>query len=690
MFSSASAFYADTTKTIQNQYFDTTVLNKKVSKNFVVWWDKRFNHDSMATDVIKWAEWEWDKCINQWGMTPPKGSNTLLINIYLHHRGVIGDGIDVFDDGWGQGVGTDKYGMPFLTEPMSKGADVINPYPWSGMAHELFHIMQYYGTNVDGTFTYNSNNRWYVEGAAEYFQSYYIASLFKGIANPYVNGVPAYLFNPQINLWHSDFQNDTISWSRAVHGYSTYILFDYLTWKNYIPEDFIGKSFASKSKLSPIEYLYQNIPNFTNAYRDFALKASVLDFPYFKPEINFWMQNWASTTAYPPASANLGDVNTYAFNLVDTSTNGFIRPKEKNQAWSYTATKIVSTKKANYRIQIKADSLGNAKTISNYYLGLVYQSAKKSNYQNVTSYVDNIDRPMYVGANTYSSINLLNGKCDTTISMPDSTIAYLVAVSTPKSFTGTEIFDYQINVQKSQYACLSPKPLFNTNKYSFCAGDSIKLSISNVNKGDSLKWFYGSKSDLTNVVNKTFTDSTKLFVIRTDSLGCVNSSDTISIVKNAIPKAPVLARDTANYLVANINGISWYKDGVALTDTAQKIKPIVGASYTAKTTQNGCTSSLSAPYYFIVTDIINLSADEFIKLAPNPFKNQLNFDFIIRGYQRLNMEVYDIASGAKVASKQNLTPGMPIYLGQLSAGAYVIKVTSSDLKISYQFKMVKL
>jgi hypothetical protein len=297
---------------------------------------------------------------------------------------------------------------------------------------------------------------------------------------------------------------------------------------------------------------------------------------------------------------------------------------------------------------------------------------------------------MYVGTNTYSTINLLNGKCDTTISMPDSTIAYLVAVSTPKSFSGTEIFDYQINVQKSQYACVSPKPLFNTNKYSFCAGDSIKLSISNVNKGDSLKWFYGSKSDLTNVVNKTFTDSTKLFVIRTDSLGCVNSSDTISIVKNAIPKAPVIARDTANYLVANINGISWYKDGVALTDTVQKIKPIVGASYTAKTTQNGCTSSLSAPYYFIVTDIINLSADEFIKLAPNPFKNQLNFDFVVKGYQRLNMEVYDIASGAKVASKQNLTPGMPIYLGQLSAGTYVIKVTSSDLKISYQFKMVKL
>ena len=52
-----------------------------------------------------------------------------------------------------------------------------------------------------------------------------------------------------------------------------------------------------------------------------------------------------------------------------------------------------------------------------------------------------------------------------------------------------------------------------------------------INKGDTLKWYYGTKSDLTNVSNKTFTDSTKLFVTRTDSLGCVISSDTIQIKK---------------------------------------------------------------------------------------------------------------------------------------------------------------
>ena len=234
------------------------------------------------------------------------------------------------------------------------------------------------------------------------------------------------------------------------------------------------------------------------------------------------------------------------------------------------------------------------------------------------------------------------------------------------------------------------KPTFTSSKYSFCSGDSLKLTISVVNKSDSLKWYYGTKSDLTNVGNKSFTDSTKLFVTRTDSLGCVISSDTVQLKKLAIPSAPTLSRDTANFLLSGAPGTTWYKDGSAITDTAQKYKPTTAGSYTAKTTTNGCTSTMSSAYYYLVTDIINLSKDEFIKLAPNPFVNQLNFDFIVKGYQKLNIEVYDVATGSKVATQQNITAGTKIQLGQLARGTYIVRVTSNDNKIAQQFKMVKL
>ncbi len=234
------------------------------------------------------------------------------------------------------------------------------------------------------------------------------------------------------------------------------------------------------------------------------------------------------------------------------------------------------------------------------------------------------------------------------------------------------------------------KPFFTTTKYSFCSGDSISLTVANINKGDSIRWYYGAKSDITNILTKVFTDTTKLYVTRTDSLKCSITSDTVTLTKTPLPSTPNLTRDSSSYLVASAKGITWYKDGAVLNDTSQKIKPATPGSYTAKTTQNGCTSTLSSPYYYLVTDIINLSTDEFIKLAPNPFINQLNFDFVVKGYQRLNIEVFDIATGSKKARMQNLTPGVPLYLGQLSAGTYFIKVSSNDGKINYQFKMIKL
>jgi hypothetical protein len=240
------------------------------------------------------------------------------------------------------------------------------------------------------------------------------------------------------------------------------------------------------------------------------------------------------------------------------------------------------------------------------------------------------------------------------------------------------------------FVCLINKPDFNTSKYSICGTDSIKLTINNISKGDTLKWFYGTKSDLTNVSNKTFSDSTKLFVIRIDSIGCSISSDTVQIKKFAIPSTPTLIRDTANYLTSGATGTTWYKDGVALTDTTQKYKPTTPGSYTAKTTSNGCTSVMSTAYYYLVTDIINLSKDEFIQLAPNPFINQINFDFVIKGYQKLNIEVFDLATGTRVASQPNLTAGSRISLGQLAGGTYIIRVTSNDNKIVQQFKVVKL
>ena len=243
----------------------------------------------------------------------------------------------------------------------------------------------------------------------------------------------------------------------------------------------------------------------------------------------------------------------------------------------------------------------------------------------------------------------------------------------------------------SLYSCsLPPSPVVQSKN--MCTGEINTNLLSFVTSTYQLQWYDSLTSSLPRSTISSFNSSIGNHLYFVSALNkCESySKSTLSINIIQTPLQPALSRDSLNFLVANANGVIWYKDGIALKDTTQKFKPSEPGSYTIKASQNGCSSISSLPYYYLVTDVINLSTNEFIKLGPNPFVNQLNFDFVVKGYQRLNLEIFDMANGTKVASKQNQTPGMPIYLGQLSAGTYVIKVISNDNKISYQFKMVKL
>lgn len=222
-----------------------------------------------------------------------------------------------------------------------------------------------------------------------------------------------------------------------------------------------------------------------------------------------------------------------------------------------------------------------------------------------------------------------------------------------------------------------------------CSGDTVKLKVV---PAPYVKWF---KND-TLITGK---DSSFLFVLTpgkykaalSDGLGHSDTTRVITIQKFEKPPVPTLSRDTSNFLVSTATyGNTWDKDGVALNDTSVKIKPNTPGYYTVKTTQNGCTSIVSSTYYFILTDLITLSASEFIKLGPNPFANNIRFDFNVRGYQKMNIDVYEISTGRKVSSRIGLTTGTTLTFDNLSTGIFVFNVISQDGKISHQFKLVKL
>ncbi len=201
----------------------------------------------------------------------------------------------------------------------------------------------------------------------------------------------------------------------------------------------------------------------------------------------------------------------------------------------------------------------------------------------------------------------------------------------------------------------------------------------------------GTPSTATPKINTSAIGTVSYYVGQGDTAaGCYGDRVKVDIVVKATPAAPSISRDTAGKLVASVaTGVKWYKD-TTLVSSAASFKPASAGSYTVKATEDGCTSVASNAYYFMVTDVINLSSTEYIKLAPNPFVNYLNFDFVVNGYQKLNIDVFATSNGARVSSKQGVYAGSRLSYSELSAGVYIFKVTSSDGKLSYQFKMIKL
>lgn len=202
----------------------------------------------------------------------------------------------------------------------------------------------------------------------------------------------------------------------------------------------------------------------------------------------------------------------------------------------------------------------------------------------------------------------------------------------------------------------------------------------------------GSPSLVTPTFNTATLGVISYYVAQVDTAaGCY--SDRIKLDINVLPTpiAPIITKDTAGNLVSSIaTALTWYKDGVKISNTNAVFKPTTVGSYAVKVTDNGCTSSFSNAYYYLVTDIVRLSWEEFIKLTPNPFVNFMNIDFVIKGHQRLNIEVFSAASGSKVATRVGVTAGSRLTFSELNPGVYFVRVSTPDFKVSHQFKMVKL
>lgn len=229
---------------------------------------------------------------------------------------------------------------------------------------------------------------------------------------------------------------------------------------------------------------------------------------------------------------------------------------------------------------------------------------------------------------------------------------------------------------------------------SICPGDTTTIRAAS---SPFYTWIKNDKVLLGNqssYIKLTQKDTGVYRIAYSDGLGHFDTSRNIVILKSPYqkPPSPIISRDSAGYLTSNYNlGNQWYKNGSLITGaTDYKYKPTENAAYSVTTVQNGCASVKGTSYFYLVTDIINLDDNQFIKVTPNPFSTNVYLHFFLLKFYTLNVDVFEINSGSMVASRKGLYTGANLNIESVSSGIYAVRVYSSDFKMSYTFKMVKL
>ncbi|MGL4598902.1 MAG: DUF6055 domain-containing protein, partial [Bacteroidia bacterium] len=157
-------FTAKSQYTINTVHANLTDCDTMTRGIFIIWWDNDFNYSAQANVMLDTMLAYRESCLNDLGMEDPLSSqNGFYCNIYIHTNSPLCFFNTNFP-AWGNGVGGDSNGYPYMTLPSFIISD------WRNLAHETFHIFQTHGMWDITPGIYNTDDGdWFVEASANWF-----------------------------------------------------------------------------------------------------------------------------------------------------------------------------------------------------------------------------------------------------------------------------------------------------------------------------------------------------------------------------------------------------------------------------------------------------------------------------------------------------------------------------------------
>jgi hypothetical protein len=434
---------AFTINTIHANLTDCDTMTKGI---FIVWWDKDYNYATQANAMLDSMLAYRQDCLGNLGMQDPlSAQDGFYCNIYIHTPNVTNDFFTTNFPAWGNGVGGDTNGYPFMTLPSFIIGDFRN------LAHETFHIFQTHGMWDLTTGIYNTNDGgWFIEASA----SWYIARRYPNANNAFID---AEVLNriPQVPMWMGWINFPTYypnNWQRQGHQYAMSAFLYYLTSQAGINDSAMLAVIYSGTTITPQEYLFNQIGGaaFRNHFINCAARITN-NFDFILPA------QYATAKAEWNIYASPLDDNQFVKTFNNTGSNGWFKPVDSitTTAWSFNKYKLRNSIDQTYKFAINGDAVGD-------YGGKAYFQGKVLVKNSVTgaSFHD------VVMSNDYQGELLLH-------LTPTDTAAYFVIASMPAIFTDSnatfQLFPYQMNISAVpttiQNATLATKPKTEVARY---------------------------------------------------------------------------------------------------------------------------------------------------------------------------------------------------------------------------------
>ena len=96
-----------------------------------------------------------------------------------------------------------------------------------------------------------------------------------------------------------------------------------------------------------------------------------------------------------------------------------------------------------------------------------------------------------------------------------------------------------------------------------------------------------------------------------------------------------------------------------------------------------------ASYHYVLTGVVNVDNEHYIRLSPNPVTSLATVTFNLIGTHTLDVQIVD-TRGVVYRTYNKLTSGDQLNISTLTNGVYIAKIFDPNQKKLYIIKILKL